>query len=282
MAAKPLLLWFDFSTEVPDVELRVQCARHFSVELTTSVDHGQAVIRRMWPKVIVFDFDRPDQQRLRAMQEIKLAHPKLPVLMLTRDHSEKLAVWAFRARVWNYLVKPVATAEFAENLLVLAKLSSSASPPRAARLVQADVPHELPSQPAQAAVVRLEPALYYVRKHLHEKVPESAAAEACGLTRFEFSRQFHAAFGVTFRSYLQHQRIAEARRLLIEGRHSITEIAYMVGYNDGSHFARMFRRLTGTLPSQYRNESASSREADRDPADVPAHVTPRRRATDLR
>jgi AraC-like DNA-binding protein len=32
---------------------------------------------------------------------------------------------------------------------------------------------------------------------------------------------------------------------------SITGIAYSVGFNDGSHFARMFRRFTGMLPSQY-------------------------------
>ena len=39
--------------------------------------------------------------------------------------------------------------------------------------------------------------------------------------------------------------------MLTEGRVSITGIAYSVGFNDGSHFARLFRRLTGTLPSEY-------------------------------
>lgn len=282
MAAKPLLLWFDFSTEAPDVELRVQCAEFFVIEYVTHADEGAAVIRRSWPRVLVFDFDRPDHRRLRAMQEIKLAHSRLPVLMLTRDHSEALAVWAFRARVWNYLVKPVAPVEFAENLLAIAKLAGSASPPRAARMIQADIPHELPSRPVQAAVARLQPALEFVKSHLHEKVPEPAVAQACGMTRFEFSRKFHAAFGVTFRSYLQHLRIAEARRLLIEGRHSVTEIAFMVGYNDGSHFARMFRRHTGLLPSQYSAAHLPQPDGDGRPADVPAHGTPRRRATDLR
>jgi AraC-like DNA-binding protein len=282
MPGKPLLLWFDFSSEAPDVELRVQCAQSFVIEYASHVDEGAAVIRRSWPKVLVFDFDRPDQQRLRAMQSIKGRYPKLPVLMLTRDHSEALAVWAFRARVWNYLVKPVAPAEFAENLSALARIARSASPPRAAQLLQADVPEELPSRPVQAAVGRLQPALDFVKNHLHEKVPESAAARACSMTRFEFSRKFHAAFGVTFRSYLLHLRIAEARRLLIEGGRSVTEVAYMVGYNDGSHFARMFKRHTGLLPSQYHAAHPPAPGGGHGPADVPPDRTPRRRATDLR
>lgn len=282
MPGKPLLLWFDFSSAAPDVELRVQCAQFFVIEYATHVDEGAALIRRSWPRVLVFDFDRPDQQRLRAMQSIKGKYPKLPVLMLTRGHSEALAVWAFRARVWNYLVKPVAPAEFAENLSALARIARSASPPRAAQLLQADVPEELPSRPVQAAMSRLQPALDFVKDHLHEKVAECAAAQACSMSRFEFSRKFHAAFGVTFRSYLLHLRIAEARRLLIEGGRSVTEVGYRVGYNDGSHFARMFKRHTGLLPSQYHSAHQPIADGELGPADVPAHGTPRRRVTDRR
>ena len=90
--------------------------------------------------------------------------------------------------------------------------------------------------------------------HYHQRVTANAVAKACGLTRFEFSRRFREAFKTTFRDYLIRFRIAEARRLLTEGRVSITGIAYSVGFNDGSHFARMFRRFTGVLPSQFTLE----------------------------
>ena len=96
------------------------------------------------------------------MQAIKQAHPRLPILMLTLEHSESLAVWAFRARVWNYLVKPVSPAELAENLNALANLGIRASPPRTAQLLRASVPSDLPVQPISANVARLQPALHYV------------------------------------------------------------------------------------------------------------------------
>ena len=69
------------------------------------------------------------------------------------------------------------------------------------------------------------------------------------MTRFAFSRNFHSALGLTFREYVMRARIAEARRMLVEGGHSVTDVAFATGFNDGSYFARMYRRHTGMLPS---------------------------------
>ncbi|MFO1426101.1 MAG: AraC family transcriptional regulator [Steroidobacteraceae bacterium] len=94
-------------------------------------------------------------------------------------------------------------------------------------------------------------ALDFVRDHYHEKFPASAIARFCGLSRFQFSRSFHEIYGITFREYLLRFRIREACRRLVVGDTPVTEIAYGVGFHDGSYFARMFRRYTGVLPSQY-------------------------------
>ena len=258
---KPRLLLFDCTTDAHDAELRVQCARVFELAVSASLERAPDDIERYKPGVLCFDFDHPDQERLRAMQAIKKAYPKLPILMLTVDHSESLAVWAFRARVWNYLVKPVSRAEFAENLGALARIGNRASPPRVAQLLEAILPDDLPVQPVESKVAQLQPALHFVKQHYHDKISAAVAAEHCGMTRFAFSRKFHAAFGITFREYLLRMRITEARRLLAEGSLSITEVAYAVGFSDGSHFARMFRRYTRVLPSRY--QPTDQRTADR-------------------
>jgi AraC-like DNA-binding protein len=72
------------------------------------------------------------------------------------------------------------------------------------------------------------------------------------MRRFAFSRAFHAAVGVTFREHVIRARISEACRMLVEGGHTVTEVAFATGFTDGSYFARVFRRHTGTLPSHYR------------------------------
>ena len=91
----------------------------------------------------------------------------------------------------------------------------------------------------------------FVQLHFHEKFPARDIADYCGLSRFQFSRSFHAVFGITFREYLLRFRILAACERLREGSLPVTEIAYAVGFHDGSYFARMFRRYTGMLPSQY-------------------------------
>jgi AraC-like DNA-binding protein len=277
--AKPRLLWFDLTARADEAELRVQSAQFFEVACTTQLERAQAKIEQHNPSVLCFDFDHPDQARLRAMQDIKKSNPRLPILMLTVGHSESLAVWAFRARVWNYLVKPVARDEFAENLEALARIGSRGAPPRVAQTLAAAVPDDLPVQPIEANIARLQPALHFVAQHYHEKLTEAATAKACGMSRFEFSRKFHAAFGMTFREYLLRVRITEARRLLIEGGRSVTNVAYSVGFNDGSHFASMFRRYTGIPPSDYRGGEPSAQQTIGLPVDLQRPV-PRRRATD--
>ncbi len=274
---KPLLLWYDWTSGMPDPELRLRSATIFEVVLAGSVEQTEVELARLKPAVLCFDFDYPDQHRLRLMQVIKQSHPRLPMLMLTLEHSELLAVWAFRARVWNYLVKPVSPVEFSENLNALASIGNRASPPRIAQLLSTAVPGELPVQPIASAVARLQPALHHVKHHYHEKVPASDAAQSCGLTRFEFSRKFRAAFGMTFREYLMRVRITEARRLLADRGNSVTAVAYSVGFNDGSHFARMFRRYTGVLPSSY---AASGASLDPTRSGGPLQPEYRRRASD--
>lgn len=91
----------------------------------------------------------------------------------------------------------------------------------------------------------------YVRDHFHEKFPARDIAAFCGLSRFQFSRSFHLIFGITFREYLLRYRILAACERLQRADLPVTQVGYAVGFHDGSYFARMFRRYTGMLPSQY-------------------------------
>lgn len=266
---KQRLLWFDCTSGLHEHELRVHGARVFEVARTSRLERASDEIERLAPAVLVFDFDHPDQSTLHLMQSIKKAYPKLPILMLTMDHSESLAIWAFRARVWNYLVKPVSPEEFTENIDALSRIGRRPSPARAAQTLIAAIPDDLPAQPFDPGIARLQPALRYIRQHYYERVSAGTVAAACGLSRCEFSRRFRAALQMTFRDYLLRTRIMEARRLLTEGGCSVTDVAYAVGFNDGSHFACLFKRYTSLLPSQY----AGARLAT---------PVPRRRASDLK
>lgn len=65
-------------------------------------------------------------------------------------------------------------------------------------------------------------------------------------------RRFRAATGSTLIEYIQGLRVEEAKRLLESGDLPVDEIAAAVGYEDNSFFRRLFKRLTGLTPGQYR------------------------------
>lgn len=65
----------------------------------------------------------------------------------------------------------------------------------------------------------------------------------------EFSRYFD---NLTFGDYMRRQRIDKAIQLMETKDYSLTEIAYLTGFSDQSHFNRTFKKQTGQNPSDYR------------------------------
>lgn len=250
--SKPVLLWFDCAPTFRMPELQAQCAQHFTVMRSSHPADAARDIERANARVLCFDFDYPDQAGLEAMQSLKREHMHLPVLMLTLEHSEALAVWAFRSRVWNYLVKPVSATEMQDNLQALLQIARAEQrTSRAVTLPKSRVPPEIPARRADDPQALLLPAVFYLESHIDQRISAGALAKLCGLSRFQFSRLFHATFGVTFQSYLLRYRIAEACRRLERPGATVSEVCYAVGFNDPSHFSRTFKRYAGMQPSEY-------------------------------
>jgi AraC-like DNA-binding protein len=67
----------------------------------------------------------------------------------------------------------------------------------------------------------------------------------------EFSRYFE---NMSFGEYIQKQRIDKAIELMSTPSYSLTEIAYLTGFSDQSHFNRIFKKHTGQNPSEYRKK----------------------------
>ncbi|MDE8653753.1 GlxA family transcriptional regulator [Novosphingobium album (ex Liu et al. 2023)] len=78
-------------------------------------------------------------------------------------------------------------------------------------------------------------------------------AGTAGLEERTFLRRFKAATGMKPTEYVQHLRIGKARELLEFTRRSIDQIAWSVGYEDSSAFRRVFQRILGLSPGEYRN-----------------------------
>jgi len=84
-----------------------------------------------------------------------------------------------------------------------------------------------------------------------------AAMAACaGLEERTFLRRFRAATGLRPTEYCQQVRVGRACRLLEFTRRNVEQIAWGVGYQDASAFRKVFQRITGLTPSDYRRRFA--------------------------
>jgi AraC-like DNA-binding protein len=70
-----------------------------------------------------------------------------------------------------------------------------------------------------------------------------------------------AEAGTSFVAELERHRARRAREMLAEGRLSVGEIAFALGYSEPSTFHRAFRRWTGTTPAEFRREAPAAKRA---------------------
>lgn len=225
----------------------------YNVETWDGERYSLSLLDRLKPLAILFQYAYPDLPGLTHLQMTRRHQPNLPVLMITEGHSEALAVWALRSRVWDYFVQPVDTTRLIE---VLNQLSIPRLPGTDPAAMPNPIPAEARLRPARRSDdgPALDRVTAYVERHLAGRISQRDVASLCGLTPSQFSRAFKRRFGVTFQHYLIRLRLTEAMRLLGHPDASITDICYAVGFRDLSYFARTFRRYVGETPSQYRRQ----------------------------
>ena len=97
-------------------------------------------------------------------------------------------------------------------------------------------------------------AVKYVNANSASDISLSDVAEEVGLSRSFFSKKFKDITGFGFNEYLTLVRVMNAKRILAEGRSSVTETAYLCGFNDSSYFAAVFKKHIGITPYKYAKQ----------------------------
>ncbi len=106
---------------------------------------------------------------------------------------------------------------------------------------------------------RFEAAAELINHELDGVWTADRLAGAVGLSSSQCRRLFVQWTGLTPMAYIRQKRVNRARRLLAEGELSIKEIAFRCGFADPLHFSRLFRKIDGLSPSQYRQEAQAGR-----------------------
>ena len=97
----------------------------------------------------------------------------------------------------------------------------------------------------------------YFDENLDRNISLAELAGVVQLSEFHFARKFRNEFGCPPHAYVMRKRIERAKAQLARGNLPLKVIAANCGFSDQSHMTRLFRRLLGVTPAEYRNATTT-------------------------
>ncbi|ARN77329.1 AraC family transcriptional regulator [Nonlabens spongiae] len=101
---------------------------------------------------------------------------------------------------------------------------------------------------------RIENTYKYINRNFKKPIALESIAEEVNMTVPAFCRYFKKVSGKTFTQMVNEYRVVHATKLLSESNSSIADVSFESGFNNFSHFNKVFKQITGKTASAYRKE----------------------------
>lgn len=101
---------------------------------------------------------------------------------------------------------------------------------------------------------RLNTVFDFVMQNFKEKISLNDIASLINMSDSAFCRYFKNRTQETFFEFLNETRVGYSCKLLLDGKKTVSEIAYESGFNNISHFNRQFLQIKGVNPTKYKKE----------------------------
>jgi AraC-like DNA-binding protein/ligand-binding sensor protein len=109
-------------------------------------------------------------------------------------------------------------------------------------------------QDSEAEPPMIRRAKAHIAGHYGDPISLDEIARAMHVSTFYFCKMFKKATGLTFTDYLGRVRVEKAKNLLLNPHLRVSEIAYTVGFQSLTHFNRVFRKVAGEAPTDFREK----------------------------
>lgn len=206
------------------------------------------------PQVAILDIEMPGISGLEAARHIRQSGTPCMILFLTAFDKFEYAREAITLRAMDYLLKP-----YQEQELILTVEEALHLYDRLGGMNDAFLRGTLPEQAGEEELADRRMAMIreniecYIREHYSTEISMQSVAKAMNYSDAYFCKLFKQCFKVNFSAWLNEYRIDRAREMLQNTRLSVREVSIACGYSDANYFARVFKRVTGKTPSEYRN-----------------------------
>lgn len=183
---------------------------------------------------------------------LKKAFPSVPVILVAEAADPSLIFWAWRIQLRDYILWPLEAPRLVQSVAEITRFKQMSQIPRTP--ISSGFAPDL--KPAENG--RTEVAAAYIRGNFSAPITVENLARICELSVDRFTRLFKEEHGTNVTRYVLRQRVNAAKHLLDQGAVRVSQVAFQVGFNDVSHFNRIFKKFVGLSPTAYRAEKFST------------------------
>lgn len=197
------------------------------------------IIFRNKPDIMLLDVQMPVKDGITVMEEADRADILPYTVILSGYDDFRYCQQAIRFGAKDYLLKPVRSSD------ILQKLNKVAD-----EMFGVVKPEIEDTGGEKNRLVEL--AMEYMVEHYYENITLADVAQTVGITAGYLSTLFSQKVEKNFVDYLNELRISHACTYLKQNYLKTYEIAYKVGFRDEKYFSKVFKKITGQSPSDYR------------------------------
>ena len=223
---------------------------HFQVITAANGEEGIQMAQKTSPDIIISDVMMPrmDGVEMCGLLKKDLATSHIPVILLTARSTYDYQREGYASGADDYLSKP-----FPLDLLI-AKVRNLLFTREKLKLAFRQKPDLAPSDiavsPADADL--MEKAIRVVENHMDDADFDIAAfVKEMGMSRTLLFAKLKAITDHTPNDFIQTIRLKRAAQLLLQSEYKVSEISYMVGFNNPKYFSKCFQKQFGCSPSKY-------------------------------
>jgi len=211
------------------------------------------LVDELVPDVVFTDIKMPVMDGLELIEHLYFRYPYIKTVIISGYADFEYAQKAIIYDVKGYLLKPVDTEALVEILSKLKVILDTEKKAFKERFSLTEGPY---TQEEIVSIVR-----QFIKENYTENININFIAERFNYSSSYLSRLFTQYTGISPYRYLIELRINRAKHLLQSHKElSIKQIGEMVGYPDQGYFSRIFKRITGKSPQEFREEQIPTRE----------------------
>ncbi|MDR2103596.1 MAG: helix-turn-helix domain-containing protein, partial [Treponema sp.] len=217
-----------------------------------------AILEKNPVDVVVSDIRMPGMSGLELCELIRQRAPKSKIIFLTGYRDFNSVYQAVQKGNVRYLIKTENDATISKTITgAIRELEQELRNEGAADILRAaarSLPESAPGKvPEKSPANRIMGILlHHISAHLRDDLTLTALSELTRRNPSYLSRLFKQETGMNVSDYILMRRIEAAKILLRSTNKKIQDIAHAVGYQSGHSFSRLFRKVTGMSPQNYR------------------------------